>query len=126
MGELITIVNLDKKEAIGLPNKFVEEMISFDGYPLLLWLLTKKHENTGFGWGDIDGYKYFGRWAGDRIAIFGNYDERLMKMEPELKYITRAVLEEVVKYLYDIGEDEMAEKYKRWLDFYKRIKSLSG
>ncbi len=78
MGQYHLVVNLDKKEFLN-PHKL--------GCGLKLWEQLANHPSTGTalipllacsngrGGGDLQENPLIGRWAGDRIAIIGDYAE---------------------------------------------------
>jgi len=118
MGEYITYLNLDKKEKVHLvPYKFAENMIG-EQPKLLLWLLTHNHDKKGLGWGDVNGFKYLGRWAGDRIIVLGDYDPlyQRLKVDEEFKDITCEVAKEVMEYA---EKEELEDLYKYLKDSYE-------
>lgn len=80
MGQYHKIVNIDKKQ-------YVNPCTLGDGYKLLEFGFLGMGTMTGLavllacsngrGWGDLDSEKeIIGSWAGDRIAIVGDYWER--------------------------------------------------
>ena len=77
MGQYFVIVNLDKKEyldpsSLGCGLKLLE-IAANDCLNVLAFLLRQSSE---WGGGDIrKPYRNAGRWAGDRIAIIGDYDD---------------------------------------------------
>ncbi|MBP7936882.1 MAG: hypothetical protein KA354_19750 [Phycisphaerae bacterium] len=77
MGQYFVIVNLDKQEyldpsSLGCGSKLLE-IAANDCLNVLAFLLRQSSEGGG---GDIHKpYHNAGRWAGDRIAIVGDYDE---------------------------------------------------
>ena len=80
MGQYFLIVNMDKKECVspwkvGTGAKFLEWLYKRP-VRVFAWLLRK---SDGDGGGDIPHaergqYETLGRWAGDRIALIGDYD----------------------------------------------------
>src|SRR5712692_10463675 len=78
MGQYFKIVNLDKREVvspwgIGGVAKWWEWLANNQAR-VFVWLFRK---SDGDGGGDIherDGYETLGRWAGDRVALVGDYD----------------------------------------------------
>ena len=89
MGQYFKVLNLDKKEYLhphccGDGLKLMEFGASPDGTMLGLALLLR--QSTGSGGGDFhgtDGEGLLGRWAGDRVAIVGDYDESGLYDETE-------------------------------------------
>ena len=77
MGQYFRLINYDKKEFID-PDKLgggikLWEWCANNATRIFPFLLRK---STGFGGGDIQkDYKMAGHWAGDRIALVGDYDE---------------------------------------------------
>ena len=77
MGQYFIIANMDRKEFIH-PHSLntgakLWEICANNVGRLLLFLLRKSNEGGG---GDIcKEYDNAGRWAGDRIAVIGDYDE---------------------------------------------------
>ena len=117
MGEYIHYINLDKKEYFTIvPFKFWENMAG-EQPKVLLWLLTHNHENKGLGWGNVEGYKYLGRWSGDRIIILGDYDPMFEKLKvlKEFKDITCEVMKEVMDYA---SKEELPKLYEYLKDSY--------
>ncbi len=81
MGQYHKVVNLDKREFLH-PHKFddglklLEFGCSSDGtMTALAILLAASCKGGARGGGDVDAPKVAGRWAGDRIAIIGDYAE---------------------------------------------------
>jgi hypothetical protein len=84
MGQYFMLVNLDKREfvnphVLGAGLKQWEQLANFPGTgAALIVLLSAQKESRGGG--DIDPDEYqsgvVGRWAGDRIALVGDYSER--------------------------------------------------
>jgi len=83
MGQYFEIANLDKKEKIN-PLKFDDGMKLLEfgsGQGTMLGLAFLLRQSTGRGGGDAptEAFEKFddvlGRWAGDRVAIVGDYDE---------------------------------------------------
>lgn len=79
MGQYYQIVNIDKEEYLHPHDLHAGlkaiEFTSSNVPKLLAYLLTS---STGGGGGDfrpVENPEYEGRWAGDRIAITGDYDE---------------------------------------------------
>jgi len=82
MGQYFKIINLDKLEYIQDSMKFWELIASEADTKMLGLLLRQSNEGGGgdyhFGTYEIDEAKeedWIGRWAGDRIAIIGDYDK---------------------------------------------------
>jgi hypothetical protein len=111
MGQYFKLVNLDKREyicpwCIGGGAKLWEWAANTQGAILML-LLRKSDEGGG---GDTYGYHkgvgeggaiqcplspIAGRWAGDRIALVGDYDSSKLWQElPTFRNISRQVVEE--------------------------------
>ena len=98
MGQYHKLINITKKEFvvgydIGILAKHYEQ-IGFEGSMAdVLYCLMIAQGNDNRGGGDVSGHKFIGRWAGDHVAIVGDYyDEKT----DNPKY----------KNLYDIGEDD--------------------
>lgn len=78
MGQYHYVCNLDKREFIcphklGVGLKAWEQMASYGGTTAALFaLLICSRERGG---GDLQGNDAVGRWAGDRIAVVGDYAE---------------------------------------------------
>lgn len=78
MGQYHKLFNLDKKEfvhghRIGTGLKLMEQ-VGFDKCAAsALWLLVAA--SNGRGGGDAKYHGFIGRWAGDRIAVIGDYAE---------------------------------------------------
>jgi len=113
MGQYHLVVNLDKFEyirphKIGVGLKAAEQLHSSASTPHLLFALTMC--SNGRGGGDLDrSSNLVGRWAGDRIAIVGDYAEdgdlpdqfeagsiygRCGRDEPEMVTLAREVFPE--------------------------------
>lgn len=82
MGQYYMIANLDKKEFL-YPHKMGSGLklleIAGSNLPRILTLLLQDSDGRGGGDGDIDNSiisEFCGRWAGDRIAIVGDYDSK--------------------------------------------------
>lgn len=80
MGQYWKVFNLDKKECLhphrfddGL--KFCEFTRSEGGTMSALAVLLAAPESMGHGGGDDKRSEMTGRWAGDRIAIIGDYND---------------------------------------------------
>jgi len=125
MGQYFKAFNLDKKEVVnawdlGGVAKFWEWCLNkWSG--IFPYLLRKSDEGGG---GDIDmdkkGIKYAGRWAGDRIALVGDYDSSNLWDKKEYKDISKKVKEEFnreaglsSKFLCSYEEELEEEKNKR-------------
>jgi hypothetical protein len=101
MGQYHYIVNLDKREFInphrlGGGLKACEQLTSPAGTPQALFVLLIC--SNGRGGGDLAETRDFeeriiGRWAGDRIAVVGDYAE---------DYDIRAPLHDPVSLIYDL------------------------
>lgn len=84
MGQYFEIANLDKKERIS-PHRFGDgaKLLEFgaSGSGTMTGLAFLLRKSTGTGGGDVpqEALENFddvvGRWAGDRVAIVGDYDE---------------------------------------------------
>jgi hypothetical protein len=78
MGQYHYIVNLDKKEFVN-PGKFgdglklMEFGLSGRGAMAALAVLLSNSRHMGGGDLNSDDTEYYGRWAGDRIVIAGDY-----------------------------------------------------
>lgn len=78
MGQYHTLVNLDKKEyvhahQIGNGLKLMEQVGFEKSTASALWLLLAA--SNGRGGGDARNHPLIGKWAGDRIAVIGDYAE---------------------------------------------------
>jgi hypothetical protein len=76
MGQYHIVANLTKREfidpnKIGCGVKFLEQCGEFIGTPQLLFILLCK--SLGRGNGDLHEVSFAGRWAGDEIAVVGDY-----------------------------------------------------
>ena len=116
MGQYFIVVNLDKKEFIhphsfndGL--KLLEFGCSRNGTLTALTLLLRKSSDGGGG--DIEEQTpIVGSWAGDRIAIIGDYDASKLYDEAQENY-------------KDVSQDALfAMLQDRWIkqDFLESIK----
>jgi len=78
MGQYHKLINITKKEYIvghdiGINLKHYEQ-IGFEGSMAdVLYCLMIAQGNERRGGGDVDGHKAIGRWAGDHVAIVGDY-----------------------------------------------------
>jgi len=78
MGQYHKLINITKKEYIvghdiGINLKHYEQ-IGFEGSMAdVLYCLMIAQGNERRGGGDVDGHKAIGRWAGDQVAIVGDY-----------------------------------------------------
>lgn len=80
MGQYWIPVNLDKKEFIdphklGCGLKLVEQLNNHPGTGAALLILCAAMPERRGG-GDLEEHQVIGRWAGDRIALIGDYAER--------------------------------------------------
>jgi len=120
MGEYIHIINLTKRELVAIvPYKFCEYMCNAHS-KVLFWLCTLRtpKDLRGLGWGEVDGYKTLGRWAGDRVIVLGDYHPDYDKYR-DFKDISIEVLEEVIDYLEKDGNRDEAEFLKKSLEIMK-------
>lgn len=79
MGQYWLPVNLDKREYInphelGTGLKLLEQVWNSPGTPAALLLLTAAMPEPRGG-GDPEAHPAIGRWAGDRVAVVGDYAE---------------------------------------------------
>lgn len=79
MGQYHVLVNFDKKEyvhphALGNGLKLAEQFYSKYGMKDALFILMASKSN-GRGGGDLNDGTVVGRWAGDRVALVGDYTE---------------------------------------------------
>ena len=78
MGQYHKLINLTKKEyvnphKIGLGAKHLEG-IGFEGsMGDVMYLLSIAQGNERRGGGDVEGHRYIGRWAGDKVVVVGDY-----------------------------------------------------
>ena len=78
MGQYHKLINITKKEYIvghdiGINLKHYEQ-IGFEGSMAdVLYCLMIAQGNDYRGGGDVSGHKAIGRWAGDHVAIVGDY-----------------------------------------------------
>lgn len=120
MGQYFIIVNSTKKEFIhphclGNGLKFLEFAVS-QNTPLALCYLLRQSNSSGGG--DIaqsvesDSALYMGSWAGDSIAVVGDYDssELYELAEKEYKNISHEVTREYNK-LCDYPDDKITIEY---------------
>ena len=80
MGQYHKLINITKKEYIvghdiGINLKHYEQ-IGFEGSMAdVLYCLMIAQGNDYRGGGDVSGHRAIGRWAGDQVAIVGDYYE---------------------------------------------------
>ena len=80
MGQYHKLINITKKEYIvghdiGIMLKHYEQ-IGFEGSMAdVLYCLMIAQGNDYRGGGDVSGHRAIGRWAGDQVAIVGDYYE---------------------------------------------------
>ena len=78
MGQYHKLINVTKKEYVsgwdtGMMAKHYEQM-GFEGSMAdVLYCLMIAQGNEKRGGGDTDGHDFIGRWAGDDIAVVGDY-----------------------------------------------------
>ena len=85
MGQYFYIMNLDKKEYLH-PHKIgcglkLWEICANDAISCLPFLLRQSNEGGGGDYNMADETSYCGRWAGDRIAVIGDYDASKLYQE---------------------------------------------
>jgi hypothetical protein len=105
MGQYFIVVNLDKQEYIN-PHDLqmgakLWEICSNNLGGFLLYLLRRSSEGGG---GDVDedmAVSFAGRWAGDKIAVVGDYDvSRLYDLATESwKNITKELEKEYAIFM---------------------------
>ena len=90
MGQYHRIVNLDKREYLN-PPRFHEgtKLWEFAGGQTTVALVFLLAAHNGRGGGDMPKHNLAGSWAGDRIAIVGDYEDEsdtisLKDLFPEL------------------------------------------
>lgn len=122
MGQYHKIVNLDKREfldpsKLGAGEKAWEQFANYPSTPQALILLISS--SNGRGGGDLDGPDdVLGRWAGDRIAMVGDYSEREdlpPQHDADLIYALcheRYEIEENIAYLSKLASEKTDEKDK--------------
>jgi hypothetical protein len=81
MGQYHKLVNLDRCEYInphqlGCGLKQMEQLGTHPGTGAALLLLLASN-STGDGGGDFGPHEILGRWRGDRIAMIGDYDDKV-------------------------------------------------
>lgn len=79
MGQYFLIMNLDKEEYLH-PHKMgcglkLWEICTNNQIGVLPFLLRKSSSSGGGDYYGVEDSEYCGRWAGDRIAVIGDYDE---------------------------------------------------
>ncbi len=92
MGQYHKLINITKKEFvvgydIGILAKHYEQ-IGFEGSMAdVLYCLMIAQGDDRRGGGDVSGHKFIGRWAGDNVAIVGDYyDQHTDKPEYKALY----------------------------------------
>ena len=95
MGQYHKLINITKKEYIvghdiGINLKHYEQ-IGFEGSMAdVLYCLMIAQGNDYRGGGDVSGHKLIGHWAGDHVAIVGDYYEEGTD-KPEYRNLYRIV-----------------------------------
>jgi len=104
MGQYFYLINLDKKEYIHPFNlgggvKLWEWLANYTVF-LPIFLLRKSTESGG---GDYHGEHLpnLGRWAGDRVALVGDYDESGLydKAKKHFTEISHIIKQDFIKFL---------------------------
>lgn len=103
MGQYHQIVNFDKKERvsphkIGLGLKQIEHTHTVATLADVLYMLVTTSPNRGGGDLDFDQslesvFKTWGRWVGDRVAVYGDYTE-----PEDVPFLNEAQRKEVEQY----------------------------
>jgi len=113
MGEYFFVINIDRKEYVGIPSKYGEHIENPLAPIALFWLLTKKKDPR---------YPTLGRWTGDRVLVIGDSDMEYEWVAEEmvkgtLKDITIEVYKDLAKWCRerDIVFDDAFEDMARWL-----------
>lgn len=123
MGQYHKIVNLTKKEFInphvigsGLKQR---EQVGWDGSPsCALFMLLCSSNNRGGG--DFDLHDVLGRWAGDSIAVIGDYSEEDDILRVNAKDVYEELCKEDSEYkdisleVKDMLEKEFQISIKSW------------
>jgi hypothetical protein len=113
MGQYYKLINTTKHEQIsawklGSVAKFFEWLYNNQAR-ILVWLLRKSDEGGG---GDIPGwtkYQTLGRWAGDQIALIGDYDSsKLWHNTEDFTDISELLMSE---YNQALDEDGFRDHY---------------
>ena len=78
MGQYHNLINITKKEFVsgwdtGMMAKHYEQMGFQGSMADILYCLMIAQGNEKRGGGDTDGHDFIGRWAGDDIAVVGDY-----------------------------------------------------
>lgn len=73
MGQYFVLVNLDKKEVFEPYFMKFEEIVDGEGAKILAYLLATPEPDGTRLWKSGESLKYFGRWAGDRVMLYGEY-----------------------------------------------------
>ena len=78
MGQYHKLINTTKKEYVsgwdtGMMAKHYEQMGFQGSMADILYCLMIAQGNERRGGGDTDGHKFIGRWAGDDVAVVGDY-----------------------------------------------------
>ena len=98
MGQYFQIINLDKKEklhphAFGDGLKLMEFATSGNGVMTGLALLLRQSSQSGGGDFNVGlSNDLLGSWAGDRVSIFGDYDDSDLYFDGEYKDISKEVV----------------------------------
>ena len=111
MGEYMIVVNLDKCEELAIPPYRFSEQICNLAAPLALYVLLTvptPEEARGLGWGDIGSLKKFlGRWAGDRILVYGDNNTLVDEMVAQrCKGRLRSIGEELERAVLEYARRE--------------------
>jgi len=104
MGQYFRLLNYDKKEFIDPWNlggvAKLWEWCANNQCRILPFLLRKSNEGGG---GDIEKeYQTAGQWAGDRVALVGDYDESrdFHRAETEFKNISQEVRKDFNDFIH--------------------------
>ena len=106
MGQYYVLVNLDKEEvvnphAIGGMAKLYEWCANTQAFVIPYLLAKSDSAGGGDAWKDsIKELKYCGRWAGDRIALVGDYDSsELYQKADDFTDISAALIKEFLNFV---------------------------
>jgi hypothetical protein len=115
MGQYFKLVNYDKKQAvnaweIGSVAKFLEWC--WNTADLLCFLLRKSDQGGGGDVGKPENYPHLGVWAGDHVALVGDYDSSGDFQNVDFEDISKELYPEYLRFQVEELQKEITEKEK--------------